>query len=104
MSPSVFDMVLGTTAKDKFSIWSDKESAETMLEVELPGYEKGKISVVAREDELLVRAEGKRGVFEKTFTASRDLDMEGVKAEYKDGLLVIKCPWKRSRGRVVEVT
>jgi HSP20 family protein len=86
---------------------------EYVINVELPGIEREAVAVDIENEKLRIRGERgpdpdvpreryqrverSRGTFARSFDIPRDVNVEAVKAEYKNGLLVLRLP-KRSEG------
>ncbi|WP_333784152.1 Hsp20/alpha crystallin family protein [Thermocrinis sp.] len=94
---------------------------EVVVKAELPGVKKEDVEVLVRDNNLIIRGEKKEEREEKTETVHRvervygkferviglptDVKLEGIKAEYKDGVLEIRFPKeKTSREKKIEIT
>jgi len=82
--------------------------SELVVKAELPGVKKEDIDVSIKDNALHIKAEKKEereektetihrvervyGKFERVITLPVDVKIEGVKAEYKDGVLEIRLP------------
>ncbi len=90
------------------------------IEVEVPGVEKGDLKVTVENGVLSIRGERKfereekdkkvhrversYGSFLRTFRVPEDADGEGVKAEFKNGLLTVVLPKaEEAKPRQIEV-
>lgn len=83
---------------------------ELVVKVELPGVKKEDVEVVVRDNYLIVRAEKKEeqeenkehihikervyGKFERVIPLPADINPDGAKASFKDGVLEIRIPKK----------
>jgi len=83
---------------------------EFVVKAELPGVKKENVDVVIRENYLIIRAEKKEehkeekqnvyvseriyGKVERVIPLPPDVDVENVKASFKDGVLEIRIPKK----------
>lgn len=79
-----------------------------VIEVELPGVQKGDVKISAQDELLTVKGEKKKsedtgrgtyhargrryGTFIKSFELPEGLEMENIKAQFTDGVLSIKFP------------
>lgn len=87
------------------------ERAEALvLDIDLPGVSQSEIDIKVEENTLIIRGERKfvkevpgdnyvqierpYGTFRRTFTLSRRIDQEKIKASYKDGVLRVILPKK----------
>lgn len=83
-------------------------STELVVKIELPGVKKENVDVSIRDNYLIIRAEKKQeqeenkkhvhvverifGKFERVIPLPTDVDVENVKATFKDGILEIRFP------------
>ena len=83
---------------------------ELIVKAELPGVRKEDVEVVVRENYLIIRAEKKEehkeekrnvylseriyGKVERVIPLPPDVDVENIKASFKDGVLEIRIPKK----------
>jgi HSP20 family protein len=97
---------LGTLVRPSLDIAEGKKAYKVKMEI--PGVEKGDVSVTVEEDTLIVRGEKKQeteereenyhriersyGSFQRTLSLPRDADAEHVEAKFKNGLLTIVIP------------
>jgi HSP20 family protein len=95
-------------------------SAAFTLIAELPGLSRDAIEIQAEESRVVIRGERAtghvpceeyhrvergHGRFSRTFVLPEPVDVEGVTADLKDGLLTVTIPKARGRGaRRVDVT
>ncbi len=107
----------GKWGGDKLSLWNPPADAyetesEFTIEVELPGVDQERMQVETREGFLLVYGERRLerdvtsgayqimertyGPFARRFSLPSDIDMEGVSARFKNGILTITVP-KRAK-------
>lgn len=94
----------------------DSES-EARVYLDLPGvarddlslrYEDGELHVEGKQqlesDVTYLRQEFRRGTFQKSFSLGESIDTEGIDAELKDGVLVVRLPKSEaSKTRKIEV-
>jgi HSP20 family protein len=87
--------------------------------VELPGVDKGALNIQAKENTIRIagrkaidysenvslhRRERLSGVFDRTLVVPMQIDPDGIKAEYNDGLLAIFIPRaERDKPRTIEI-
>ena len=114
----VFDETLSRIWKEEVPerIWSppvdilEKES-EVVLKVDLPEVSQSDIEIKVEENNLIIQGERKfikegshgnylkierpYGTFQRTFAIPRMIDLEGIKAAYKDGVLRIALPKRK---------
>ncbi len=93
---------------------------EVVVKAELPGVKKEDIEVFIRDNNLIIRGEKKEEKEEKTETVHRvervygkfervvglptDVKLEGIKAEFKDGVLEVRLPKeKTSKEKKIEI-
>ncbi len=113
----LFDETLSRIWKEEVprKIWSplvdilEKEN-EVILKVDLPGVNQSDVEIKVEENTLIIEGERKfdkegphghylqiempYGTFQRTFAIPRTIDLEGIKAAYKDGVLRIVLPKK----------
>ncbi len=113
----LFDETLSRIWKEEVPrrIWSppvdilEKEN-EVILKVDLPGVNQSDVEIKVEENTLIIQGERKfdkegprghylqierpYGTFQRTFAIPRMIDLEGIKAAYKDGVLRIVLPKK----------
>jgi len=113
----LFDETLSRIWKEEVPrrIWSppvdilEKEN-EVILKVDLPEVNQSDIDIKVEENTLIIQGERKftqetphgnylqierpYGTFQRTFAIPRTIDLEGIKAAYKDGVLRIVLPKK----------
>ncbi len=81
---------------------------EVVVKAELPGIKKEDVEVTIKDNTLHIKGEKKEereektetvhiverayGKFERTISLPKDVKLEDIKAEYKDGVLEIKLP------------
>ena len=95
-----------------------EREAEYLIALDLPGVERGALDVGLDENRLTVRgeraaidpeahprrAERPAGRFARSFTLPDTVDCEGVTADYKDGVLILRVPKRREQpARRVEI-
>ena len=92
------------------------------LRVEVPGVEKGDVTIQVEDDTLLIRGEKKQekeesdesyhcversyGRFERMLSLPEDADAEGVAARFKNGVLKVTIPKRAApekAGRAIEI-
>jgi HSP20 family protein len=85
---------------------------EINLSFELPGFEKGKISILREGTTLSISADketrtkhgSERRSYSQRFSLPGTVDLENIDAEYKDGVLSIKAAKKEeSKPRRIEI-
>lgn len=124
--PQLFDPFrqFGTRLADWFSPSTDAASDEKAyrIEMELPGVTENDIDVTVADGVVTVSGEKKSersdkgdnwffaerqyGSFRRAFRLPQDADEEGLKADLKDGVLVISVPRRepaQAQGRKVEI-
>jgi HSP20 family protein len=84
-----------------------------LIEIELPGLDEDDIEIQVEGDELTVRGErqmkGTRpecfhrmerryGPFSRTFSLGEEVDSDGVRAQFRDGLLRLEAPKMHAHG------
>lgn len=90
--------------------------SEVVVKVELPGVKKEDVEVLVRDNNLIIRGEKKEEREEKTETYNRiervygkfervvalpaEVKLEGIKAEFKDGVLEIRLPKEKTSKEV----
>ena len=113
----LFDETLSRIWKEEVPgrIWSppvdilEKEN-EVILKVDLPEVNQSDIDIKVEENTLIIQGERKfiheaphgnylqierpYGTFQRTFAVPRTINLEGIKAAYKDGVLRIVLPKK----------
>jgi HSP20 family protein len=112
--------VFGTTARPAFmpmDAW--REGERFMVEFDLPGVEADSIDLDVERNVLTVRAERPavgvdrelvaaerpRGVFSRQLILGDNLDLEGITAGYRDGVLQLTIPVaERAEPRKISVT
>jgi len=83
----------------------DENEDNLTLSIELPGYDKGKISVLREDRILTVSAErnvktkygSKENSYSRRFILPDNTDLEKINPEYKDGILSIEI--KKHEGK-----
>ena len=114
----LFDETLSRIWKEEVPrrIWSppvdilEKEN-EVILKVDLPEVNQSDIDIKVEENTLIIQGERKfihetppgnylqierpYGTFQRTFAVPRTINLEGIKAAYKDGVLQIALPKKK---------
>jgi len=111
--------VLGTAARPAFmpmDAW--REGEQFMVEFDLPGVEAHSIDLDVERNVLTVRAERPpvdasrelvaaerpRGVFSRQLILGDNLDLEGITASYRDGVLQLTIPVaERAKPRKISV-
>jgi len=95
--------------------------AEVVVKAELPGVKKEDVEVLIRDNNLIIRGEKKEereektealhrvervyGKFERVISLPVEVKLEGVKAEFKDGVLEVRFPKeKTSREAKIEIS
>lgn len=86
------------------------EGDKYVIIAEVPGASKEDVKVYAREDTIYVYAERKVGLriesiprkYRIKVKLEEPIDVEGVKARYENGLLIIEAP-KKAPGKEIEV-
>jgi len=94
--------------KDRYTL--KDEGGKYVIIAEVPGASKEDVRVYAREDMIYVYAERKVGLHIESIPKKyrikvkleEPIDVEGVKAKYENGLLIIEAP-KKAPGREIEV-
>jgi HSP20 family protein len=87
--------------------------------IELPGVDKGDLNIQAKENTLRIaghkkvnypkevslhRRERLSGVFDRTLVVPMQIDPDGIRAEYKDGLLALFIPRsEKDKPRTIEI-
>jgi HSP20 family protein len=85
---------------------------EVVVKAELPGVKKEDVEVLVRDNSLIIRGEKKEekeektetyyrvervyGKFERVVALPAEVKLEGVKAEFKDGVLEIRLPKEKT--------
>jgi len=85
---------------------------EVVVKAELPGVKKEDVEVLVRDNNLIIRGEKKEekeektetyhrvervyGKFERVVALPAEVKLEGVKAEFKDGVLEIRLPKEKT--------
>ena len=94
---------------------------EIVMTVELPGIQQKDISLEMKDDLLTIKGERKHsddvkeenykhierlfGVFERSFVLSSTVDIDSIKASYKNGVLTVSLPKKKEHSkRKINVT
>ena len=94
---------------------------EVVVKAELPGVKKEDVEVLIRDNNLIIRGEKKEereektealhrvervyGKFERVISLPVEVKLEGVKAEFKDGVLEVRFPKeKTSREAKIEIS
>jgi len=94
---------------------------EVVVKAELPGVKKEDVEVLVRDNNLIIRGEKKEekeektetyhrvervyGKFERVVALPAEVKLEGVKAEFKDGVLEIRLPKeKTSKEAKIEIS
>jgi HSP20 family protein len=113
----LFDETLSRIGKEEVPrrIWSPpvdilERENEVILKVDLPEMNQNDIEIKVEENTLIIRGERKfiqetphgnylqierpYGTFQRTFAIPRMIDLEKIKAAYKDGVLRIVLPKK----------
>jgi len=88
---------------------------EIILTVELPGMKQEDITLEMKDDILMLKGERKLcgtlreenfqhmerlfGSFERSFVLSSNVEIESIKAEYKDGVLAVSLPKKKDHSK-----
>jgi HSP20 family protein len=86
--------------------------SEVVVKAELPGVKKEDVEVLVRDNSLIIRGEKKEekeektetyhrvervyGKFERVVALPAEVKLEGVKAEFKDGVLEIRLPKEKT--------
>ena len=95
--------------------------AEVVVKAELPGVKKEDVEVLIRDNNLIIRGEKKEekeektealhrverlyGKFERVIHLPAEVKLEGVKAEFKDGVLEVRLPKeKTSKEAKIEIS
>jgi len=94
--------------KDRYTL--KDEGDKYVIIAEVPGASKEDVRVYAREDMIYVYAERKVGLriesiprkYRIKVKLEEPIDVEGVKARYENGLLIIEAP-KKAPGKEIEV-
>lgn len=89
-----------------------------VMKADLPGVKKEDIEIDLKENLLTIKAEKKfeekvkkedfvrvekgYGTYMRTFTVSDNMDLDRIKAEYKDGILELTIP-KKETGKKIQV-
>jgi HSP20 family protein len=98
----------------------ETDEHDLVLRVELPGLSREAIDVTIEHDVLTIkgtkartgdvkddqyrRVEGSYGAFSRTFSLPDTVDASRVSAEYKDGILTVKLPFRaESKPRTISV-
>ena len=118
--PGIFDSDAAEAARSpKVDIFDDGNSF--ILSAELPGVSRENLDIDIKDNLLTVKAEKKLenstekegylrversyGVFERTFFLDENVDREGIKADYKDGVLRLTLPRKQDEpSKKIEVS
>lgn len=88
-----------------------ERESEYLIALDLPGVERGALDVGLDENRLTVRGERKAvdaearprraerpsGRFARSFTLPDTVEREGVTADYKDGVLLLRVPKRREQ-------
>jgi len=113
----LFDETLSRIFKEEIprGVWSPsvdiiEREKEVVLKVDLPEINQSEIDLKVEENTLIIQGERKfikgteeenyiqierpYGNFQRTFAIPRIIDLEGIKASYKDGVLQIILPKK----------
>jgi len=88
--------------------------------IELPGVNKGDLNIQAKENALRISGQKKidypenlslhrwerlSGLFDRTIVVPMQIDPDGIKAEYKDGLLALFIPRaEKDKPRTIEIS
>jgi HSP20 family protein len=88
--------------------------------IELPGVNKGDLQIEAKENSIRIsgrkaiayeqgasmhRRERLSGVFDRTFSVPIQIDPDGIRAEYRDGVLALFIPRaEREKPRTIKIT
>lgn len=92
---SVDEMTDRLFGRDDYELYED--DGEFTLTVELPGFERDDIDVRWRDGQLNVAAEregpGDRAkTYHRSFRFPREIDEDGISAEYRNGVLEVTLP------------
>lgn len=114
MKDSILDSFLNAITQNAYegsSAWWDND--DLVLEVEMPGYEKGEISIVREDDLLVVEATKEKRNFDFLYEASsypskyvrrffvpKGISQEKTDAEYSDGVLTIKMHQDKDKDKL----
>jgi HSP20 family protein len=87
-----------------------------VMKADLPGVKKEDIEIDMKENSLTIKAEKKfeetvkkedfvrvekgYGTYMRTFTVSDNMDLDHIKAEYKDGILELTIPKKEAHKKI----
>lgn len=130
--PSLFENRLGRLFGP--DLWADVEqpfgrgpdidlvdqNGEMLLTAELPGLKKDDVDISVVDGVFILKGEKKRetdqqsadyrisersfGTFERSFTLPRSVDAEGIKADFKDGVLTVHFPKREeAKGRQIKI-
>lgn len=76
---------------------------DDIIEFELPGVDKSKVTINVEGDTITVVGEDRhKRKFERSRIYSKEYNLENVEANMKDGLLTIKIPVKKDTKKVLE--
>ena len=113
----LFDETLSRIWKEEVprGVWSPpvdimERGNEVILKIDLPEMSQSDIDIKVEENTLIIQGERKvlketsdtnylqierpYGTFQRTFAIPRGIDLEGIKAGYKDGVLRVVLPKK----------
>lgn len=89
-------LVLNAVEAQHNEPYSWREDGKIFLSLDLPGYEKGNISVIAEEGILTIHAKcgekSRRREYMRRFSLPKDADPEKSTANYDNGVLTISLP------------
>ncbi|KUG20302.1 putative small heat shock protein [hydrocarbon metagenome] len=74
--------------------YSDESGENLIIEIELPGVDKENISLRMREDSFTIDASKEDIRYIGTYTMWCPVTPDQAKAEYRNGLLTIRVPYK----------
>jgi HSP20 family protein len=101
--------------------WAVIQKGDDLVAViELPGVNKGDLQIEAKENSIRIsgrkaiayeqgasmhRRERLSGVFDRTFSVPIQIDPDGIRAEYRDGVLALFIPRaEREKPRTIKIT
>jgi len=76
--------------------WITHDDKQYILEVELPGVSKENIELDATEESLCVKGTREDIEYTVCWSFAHAVDPKKAEAEYKEGILTLKLPFRRS--------
>jgi HSP20 family molecular chaperone IbpA len=109
----VFDSIVTDLYKDYIgglynhnqtnSSLKNKEDA-TVLSLDLPGFKRSEIKVIATKNNLKISVDGTRGKKSYVYTLRDIADYKSITSKFEDGVLTITIPFKKNTDDSVEVS